>query len=122
MLNETWQETLIRYKNTDKSTAWGYRPKFRYKDLSSADIKSMIESSIERKEARDDDSVNDFIYAVEILDAIVAHMISNDLKSTRYLVDYRYQCRVLVVSLAMKRGLNAELCKNDTRYIIVNCF
>lgn len=119
--NETWQETLIRYRNTDKSKAWGYRPSMKFENFSSNEIKSLIDSNLEKKVNMNNDD-NDLIYAVEALDAIIAHMVFNDIKSTRFYIEHRYQCRVLIVSLAIKRGLNAEICKKNTEYVIVDCF
>lgn len=118
-MTKSWQEIITHYNNTDKSKAWGYRHELKTNDLSIEDIRKETSFSEKNEEI---ENRNDLIHAVETLDIIICQMMFHKIKSIRYKTDYRYQCRVLIVSLAIGRGLNAELCKKDTQFIIVDCY
>lgn len=124
-MTESWNDILNHYNKLDKRTAGGYHFPLKHAELSSADIRSKIELEIEKKDLlkKEDarEKQNDIIYAVETLDHIIGRMLIDGVKTICYKCEYRYQCRLLIVSLAFKRGLNAELAK-DNRYIIVDCY
>lgn len=118
-MSESWQEMLTQFNNADKTKAGGYRRQLQTNESSIDDIREQT-NSVEKND--DVESQNDLIYAVEILDTIICAMIVYKTKSIRYEVNERSKCRRLLVSLAIKRGLNAELCKKDTRYVIIDCY
>lgn len=125
-MNETWQKSLDRFKNIDKRTIHGYHFELRCLNLSVDDIRLSIQSGNEAKEIRekqtaDEDDNAAFVYAVEILDSIIHRMVLENTKSSRNRIERSYKCKALIVSLAIKRGLNAELSKN-TDYITIDCY
>lgn len=124
-MDESWNDILNHYNKLDKRTAGGYHFPLKHAELSSTDIRSKIELVIEKRNfIQEEDLIekqNDLIFAVETLDNIIGQMLSNSVKTISYKCEHRYKCRLLIVSLAFKRGLNAELAK-DNRYIIVNCY
>jgi cellulose biosynthesis protein BcsQ len=95
-------------------------------DSSAIDIREAIEK---RYEAQELQSINetkreneiDLIHAIEDLDSILEYMVLRKQKKSSTKVNRRFKCRALIVSLAIKRGFNAELSK-DSEYVIIDCY
>lgn len=128
-MNKTWNELLIEFKNFSRDSrdhAGGYRRDLKMNDSSAIDIREAIEK---RYEAQELQSINetkreneiDLIHAIEDLDSILEYMVLRKQKKSSTKVNRRFKCRALIVSLAIKRGFNAELSK-DSEYVIIDCY
>lgn len=128
-MNKTWNELLIEFKNFPRDSrehAGGYRRNLKMNDSSAIDIRESIEKRAEAQELQEIETTKreneiDLIHAIEELDCILEYMVLRKEKKSSTKINRRFKCRALIVSLALKRGFNAELSKN-TEYVIVDCY
>lgn len=128
-MNKTWNELLIEFKNFSRDSrehAGGYRRNLKMNDSSAIDIRESIEKRAEAQELQEIETTKreneiDLIHAIEELDCILEYMVLRKEKKSSTKINRRFKCRALIVSLALKRGFNAELSKN-TEYVIVDCY
>jgi hypothetical protein len=129
VVNKTFDELLIEFKNFSRDSrdhAGGYRRDLKMNDSSVIDIREAINKRIDLQELQSIDEVKreneiDLIHAIEDLDSILEFMVLRKQKKSSTKVDRRFKCRVLIVSLAIKRGFNAELSK-DSEHVIIDCY
>lgn len=128
-MNKTWNELLIEFKNFSRDSrehAGGYRRNLKMNDSSAIDIRESIEKRTEAQELQKIEITKreneiDLIHAIEELDCILEYMVLRKEKKSSTKINRRFKCRALIVSLALRRGFNAELSKN-TEYVIVDCY
>lgn len=128
-MNKTWNELLIEFKNFSRDSrehAGGYRRNLKMNDSSAIDIRESIKKRAEAQELQEIETTKreneiDLIHAIEELDSILEYMVLRKEKKSSTKINRRFKCRALIVSLALKRGFNAELSKN-TEYVIVDCY
>lgn len=126
-MNNTWNEMLIEFKNFSRDSrdhAGGYRRDLKMNDSSATDIREAIDNDVQELQSIETtkrENEIDLIHAIEELDLILEHMVLRTQKKSSTKVNRRFKCRVLIVSLAIKRGFNAELSK-DSEYVIIDCY
>ena len=128
-MDKTWNELLIEFKNFSRESrdhAGGYRRDLKMNDSSAINIREVIDVRIEAQELQSVETTKreneiDLIHAIEDLDSILEYMVLRRQKKSSTKVNRRFTCRTLIVSLAIKRGFNAELSK-DSEYVIIDCY